>query len=498
MLDLASPLDGFGSPFGARRGFSPLSLFRYGEIGSWYDPSDLSTMFQDAAGTTPVTATGQPVGLIRDKSGRGNHASQSTDARRPTLQQDSGGSYYLDFDGSDDGLVTASFAAGADKVQVFAGVQKRSDATTGMIAEFSANSNSNAGSWQLRGPGAGTFPGYYFNSSGSTLAAATAQVITGLPANNDAVLTAVGDISGKTSTLYVNGTQVATSAADQGSGNYGTYVLYMGRRGGSSLPANIRLYGLIIRFGANLSAVDLALCTMWMAAKTPLGAFAATKAFTTDFGTYPNGAIPAVSNNGRLFRVAGAINTSTVVPSVSGGACIAADSGQAQTASYFGYDAGDLVREMYAEVSFGAQATGGGFGLICNPDDVGGANTVQAITDNSVHIVFTDTKVDVSYYSGGNRFDGGGTTGTATTVSINYPVACTRDGTTKYVMGWRVVSADTVRILLPNGTTSDVVSANLVAQLGRYAIFEHYWLTGGTRVSFYRLAANATPSWVTV
>jgi len=54
--------------WGAGAGFSPLSLFASGEQGAWYDPSDLSTMFQDSAGTTPVTADGQPVGLILDKS----------------------------------------------------------------------------------------------------------------------------------------------------------------------------------------------------------------------------------------------------------------------------------------------------------------------------------------------------------------------------------------------------------------------------------------------
>ena len=53
-----------GQPGGA---FSPLSLFRNGEQGSWYDPSDFSSMFQDSAGTTPVTV-GDPVGRILDKS----------------------------------------------------------------------------------------------------------------------------------------------------------------------------------------------------------------------------------------------------------------------------------------------------------------------------------------------------------------------------------------------------------------------------------------------
>ena len=48
--------------------FTPASLFAAGEGGFWLDPSDFSTMFQDSAGTTPVTATGQTVGLILDKS----------------------------------------------------------------------------------------------------------------------------------------------------------------------------------------------------------------------------------------------------------------------------------------------------------------------------------------------------------------------------------------------------------------------------------------------
>ena len=44
------------------------SLFSLGEQGFAYDPNDLTTLYQDAAGTIPVTATGQPVGLMLDKS----------------------------------------------------------------------------------------------------------------------------------------------------------------------------------------------------------------------------------------------------------------------------------------------------------------------------------------------------------------------------------------------------------------------------------------------
>jgi hypothetical protein len=66
--------------------FTPADLFAGGIAGAWYGPSDLSTLFQDSAGTTPVTTAGQPVGLMLDNSGNGNHATQATAAARPTYQ----------------------------------------------------------------------------------------------------------------------------------------------------------------------------------------------------------------------------------------------------------------------------------------------------------------------------------------------------------------------------------------------------------------------------
>jgi hypothetical protein len=66
--------------------FSIADLFASSEQGAWYGPSDLSTLFQDSAGTTPVTTAGEPVGLMLDKSGNGNHATQATAAARPIYQ----------------------------------------------------------------------------------------------------------------------------------------------------------------------------------------------------------------------------------------------------------------------------------------------------------------------------------------------------------------------------------------------------------------------------
>lgn len=79
------------------------SLFSNGGQGFFYGPNDLSTMYQDAAGTVPVTAVGQPVGLMRDKSGRNNHAYQTTSAARPILRDTP---RRIDFDVLRDKLIT--------------------------------------------------------------------------------------------------------------------------------------------------------------------------------------------------------------------------------------------------------------------------------------------------------------------------------------------------------------------------------------------------------
>lgn len=66
--------------------FCLLSLFANGEQGAWYGSSDLSTLFQDAAGTTSVTDAGQVVGQMRDKSRQGNYASQASASRKAILR----------------------------------------------------------------------------------------------------------------------------------------------------------------------------------------------------------------------------------------------------------------------------------------------------------------------------------------------------------------------------------------------------------------------------
>ena len=165
-----NPKVGIAIGFGGSQ-FSPLSLFAASEPGCWFDPSDLSTLFQDAAGTTPVTAAGQSVGLMLDKSGRGNHATQSTSLSRPTYQVDSNGRGHLLFDGSDDFLVTPTITPGTDKAQVFAGVRKLSDATQAVVAGLSTNVG-NPGVFMLLAPSANTTADYRWSSNGSAQSSA--------------------------------------------------------------------------------------------------------------------------------------------------------------------------------------------------------------------------------------------------------------------------------------------------------------------------------------
>jgi hypothetical protein len=88
--------------------FLPSDLFLDGELGVWYDLNDITTLFQDVAGTIPVTASGQTVALIRDKSGNGIDAVQATSSKRPTFYVYDGEYGSLQFDGVNDFMVTSN------------------------------------------------------------------------------------------------------------------------------------------------------------------------------------------------------------------------------------------------------------------------------------------------------------------------------------------------------------------------------------------------------
>lgn len=154
--------------------------------------------------------------------------------------------YYLQADGSDDGMVTPALDLSAtDKIGVFTAVRKLSDAATAVLLESSAAYASNNGTFiMLAAPVAAGFARYDFYSRGTSAAAVASPSSFAAPITS--VVTGTSDISGDSAILRVNGAQVATSATDQGAGNYGNYALYFFRRGGSSLPFNGLEYGFAL------------------------------------------------------------------------------------------------------------------------------------------------------------------------------------------------------------------------------------------------------------
>lgn len=393
--------------------FSPSALFQTGDILLWYDPSDLTTLFQDTAGTTPVTADGQSVALQLDKgqwggktltqvlaaqpelidatagaigatvyrgtqsalTGRawrlettslsgfvgfasgsidplmtngvyyevevvvharsvvnssvrifvhrstaansglestpflavtgvgtfraitsgtstldtltiatvggagavvgdtwdievsvkeipGYHRIQATGTSMPKYKTD-GTLHWLLYDGSDDGNVTPSINWGTDEVAICAGLTKSSDAATGMAIEFSPSVSANAGAFYIANSG-GT-ANWSFNSRGAGTAAAAIGTTGAAP--NTTLLTAQSKISTDSAVLRGNGAQIGSSALDQGSGNFGNYPIYFGRRGGSTLPVNGKEYQTVIR-NRLLSAAELASLETFVAGKT--------------------------------------------------------------------------------------------------------------------------------------------------------------------------------------------------------------------------------------
>lgn len=236
------------------------ALFAAGEQGAWYDPSDMSTMFQDTAGTVPVTAVGQPVSLIRDKSGRGNHLQAM--GTPGTLRSDGVRQYV---DGLADGFTTPTInMTGNGQLTVCAGIRKTTDAAIAIVAEFSGNLNTSNGAWYIAAPIDPGQAGISFVAKGTN-----AQYLDsiGFASPISAVVTAQADLSTPLTNMRVNGNQTATTAGDLGTGAFGNWQMYVGRRGSGGNTFTGRLYGLVVR-GAASSPAQVAALESYMNGRT--------------------------------------------------------------------------------------------------------------------------------------------------------------------------------------------------------------------------------------
>lgn len=237
--------------------FNPASLFASGEKGVAFDFSDASKLYQDSARTTPVTAASDPIGSVTDLSGNGLHGAQTTAGSRPVWGTD-----YATFDGTDDFLVTAAIdLTAANEITLIMGYYVASDAAVAIAAELSANVGTNNGSFSLTTPQAAGVA-----SSRLTMKGTTAVSITPTRAAAPAWLTLVasGDISAPLTTLEINGAPFSSSSS-LGTGNFGNHALYLGRRGGTTLPLNGRIARVIL-IGRLLTGYETTRAKAWIAA----------------------------------------------------------------------------------------------------------------------------------------------------------------------------------------------------------------------------------------
>jgi len=125
---------------GAGGGFTPADIVG---LTAWWDNTDASTLFSDAARTTPAVIDGEVLGQT-DKSGNGLHRS-GTAGTGPILRQRSDGVLYLDYAGGK----TLSVPASTDKFNFM------HDGTGGTVVAF------------VRWPQGATFTSYLMTASGT-------------------------------------------------------------------------------------------------------------------------------------------------------------------------------------------------------------------------------------------------------------------------------------------------------------------------------------------
>jgi hypothetical protein len=231
--------------------FYPTALFASGEKGVWFDANDRSTLFQDAAGTIPVTAVGQKVGKWLDKSGNNNHATQSNTAYQPTYQIDDEGNPNVTFSGSYTQLVTPSinFTATA-QMMAAAGLHVVGSASAAVAIELGSNVDSVNGSFLFGAPSAVADHSLYLRGT-STLRAAVDNVVDG-----DDIIVGLFDISQATKETQLiprlnftqlTGSQITWTGTTAGTGNFGNLPLFIGARSGGTLPYQGKIYEIIVR-----------------------------------------------------------------------------------------------------------------------------------------------------------------------------------------------------------------------------------------------------------
>ncbi|MCX4186781.1 hypothetical protein [Methylophaga sp. OBS4] len=242
-------------------GFDPEELFANGEYGGLYVPSDISTLWQDTAGTTPVTASGQSIARIDDKSGNGLNLIL-TGGSGVTYGTD-GNLHWIDFDGAsyfETSALTAPLMNNGEGSMAFSAASDQSEALAGVLAEQQAAPENSRRIVMFFDTRSGTKRHSFFSPDGTTRAIDLDSEIDGT------AKVFIMSHDGSTARGYIDNTAQSSTLTPGGSFNASRFI-QLGRQQAGPFYFDGKLYGAVIR--------DTELTT---AQRNNLNAYLATKA----------------------------------------------------------------------------------------------------------------------------------------------------------------------------------------------------------------------------
>jgi hypothetical protein len=209
--------------------------------------------FTATAGTLVVTVVGSVLTADIRPTNQTTTLPAYQEVTSSTVYDTAGFPQYIKYNGSNTYLVTAAvnFSSTA-QVAVFSGIRKLGN--LGGIVDFSLAGNFNT--FALLASGAASeINSYSFISRGTALASTQPPVAIYTPPITN-VLTGLGNISAPSVTLRIDGAQVSSSTATQGTGNFSNLPLYFGSRQLIAPFFNGQEYQTII-VGKTLTAAEI-------------------------------------------------------------------------------------------------------------------------------------------------------------------------------------------------------------------------------------------------
>lgn len=208
-----------------------------------------------AALASHVGAGSGYIRTIYDQTGNGRHAQQTTASKQPRIVNSGTPDQRIMFDGSDDALQITAFAFGTPYAGIFGDLRFTPTSSARVICELSANYNTNPYSFIIYANSleTGLVCGMHESASNAERRAR------GFPVSGTDVWAILMDRSevGDDEIKVWRGTSSLTGvnyATTEQTGNFGTYPLYIGARGGTSLYCALELGSLVI-YNTDTSAI---------------------------------------------------------------------------------------------------------------------------------------------------------------------------------------------------------------------------------------------------